>query len=61
MQEVMPIMHTQLGPPATVLAKSAQVRTGELLVTALGLGLPLLGTCGRAWAALQAIVCVRRI
>ena len=33
MQELMPIMHTELGPPAVVVAKSAQVRTGDLLTS----------------------------
>lgn len=33
LQEHMPIMSTQLGHPAIVVAKSAQVRTGELLTS----------------------------
>ena len=47
----MPIMHTQLGAPATVLAKSAQVRTGKLLMSALGVGLFMFGMYGQGWAA----------
>ena len=61
MQEVLPIMHTQLGAPATVLAKSAQVRTGELLISALIATLSSIGACGQGWAAVEAVACVSTI
>lgn len=47
MQEAMPIMHQKLGSPATVLAKNAHVRTGQLRASASEL-VSFASACGRS-------------
>lgn len=49
MQEALPIMHQKLGSPATVLAKNAHVRTGQLQGSASEVVLCFAGAYGRSW------------